>query len=169
MVRAEVDRVRSLSIGTALATSLSKKDVNRVQLLIEHAELQSVQFHEYGARRFSAPVEDIESDEANVNVEVQHRIDETSFGIRLNCSVRVRAGEATVSVAVEYDVANAHKFTKRDVLMFANEVAVMTAFPFLREGVSDVTRRVFGDPILLPIAPRGTIAFEIEKVAAVAP
>jgi len=37
----------------------------------------------------------------------------------------------------------------------------MTLFPYLRDGVADISSKVFGAPIMLPIAQRGQIGFNV--------
>lgn len=48
-----------------------------------------------------------------------------------------------------------------DVLTnFVNKVAGMAAFPFLRAELADITRRVFGDPLVLPMIALNDLNFE---------
>lgn len=102
------------------------------------------------------------ADFSNAEVGIQFRLAEEDFGVRLMAEIQNTIGVATVVVSGEYNLTGGYQPTRRDVMMFANEVAAMTIYPYLREGVSTATTKVLGDGVLLPIAPRGAIAFEIE-------
>lgn len=51
------------------------------------------------------------------------------------------------------------KFERHD----SNEVGVMTVFPFLRESVSTMSIRVFGQALMLPTIERGQIALDVDE------
>lgn len=141
----------------------TEQEIERIRTLIEKSDLEGIFFHEFNARRWDQTPEDLgEEDARTLDIGVQYRHGEEDFGIRLNARLRNSTGEAVVSVAGEYSLDD-YAPTKRDVLLFANEVAVMTLFPYLREGVSELTNRVFGDAVLLPVAPRGAIAVELDE------
>lgn len=141
---------------------LNEADKARVQELIAHSDLSGVFFHEQSARRHEEPQALEAADEANVEVGIQFRLAETDFGIRMKAQVQNLVGTATVVVSGEYALNDGFIPTRRDVMMFANEVAIMTIFPYVREGISEATTKVFGETVLLPIAPRGAIGFEID-------
>lgn len=67
-----------------------------------------------------------------------------------------------MSVAAEYSLKSDYKPSKRTLQIFCNEVAIMTVFPYLREGMSSITTRVFGEAIYLPVAERGTISVDVD-------
>ncbi|KQO48247.1 hypothetical protein ASG28_13045 [Frigoribacterium sp. Leaf415] len=131
--------------------------------MIAHSSLQSIEYYEMSARRAdSAP--DLETaEDGQLNIVVQQRADETSFGIRLNATIAMALGEANVSVAGEYALLDDHVLTPRSLQLFANEVAVMTVFPYLREAVASITGRVFQQPLHLPMVSRGDIAIELTE------
>ncbi|PPH98176.1 hypothetical protein C5C56_11230 [Rathayibacter sp. AY1D1] len=143
---------------------LSEADLAAVHELINSSQLDRVDFHELSARRVADTNTENRTadDDGNLNLGVQQRIDETSFGVRLNASVSFTAGEATVSVAAEYSLKSDYKPSKRTLQIFCNEVAIMTVFPYLREGMSSITTRVFGEAIYLPVAERGTISVDVD-------
>lgn len=130
-------------------------------MLIDKSELDGVYFHEQSARRHEDRPETEQLDKGSVEVGIQFRLSADDFGIRLRADVMHALGTAVVTVSGEYSLSDGYAPARRDVMMFANEVAVMTIFPFLREGVADATSKVFGEPIILPIAPRGAIGFDI--------
>lgn len=91
------------------------------------------------------------------------RLKESEFGIRLTGTADFPQGQATVSVAGEYEAEDGFVVDERSVRHFANEVGVMTVLPFLREGVATITAKVFGSPVHLPIIPRGEITIDLES------
>lgn len=142
---------------------LSEADRDRVHKLIAHSELGGIFFHEQSARRHEEARDEESSETSNVEVGIQFRLADEDFGVRVMAEVHNLIGTATAVVSGEYTLTDGYKPTRRDVMMFANEVAVMTIFPYLREGISDATTKVFGEPVFLPIAPRGAIAFDIDE------
>lgn len=145
--------------------SLSSDDVSSIQDVISHSELRSIEYHELSARRYSAQPDAEVSDNGTLNIVVQQRSDAESFGVRLNATIVFPIGEATVSVAGEYGLLEGHEVTSRSLQLFANEVAVMTVFPYLREAVASITGRVFQQPLHLPMVKRGEIAVEVTEEA----
>lgn len=136
-------------------------DFDEVKRIIENSELKSIEHHEISASRsgFSADA----AEPGNLTIEVQQRFGETDFGIRLNARVVLPIGEATASVAGEYSLTNGITPSRRALQLFANEVAVMTILPFLRESIATVTTKVFGAPVFLPLAERGEIALSVDE------
>lgn len=145
-----------------MAGELAEADRERVQRLLQHSDLQGVFFHEQSARRHDAASGSVDAERSNVEVGVQFRLAADGFGVRVMAEVQNMVGVATVAASAEYTLTDGYEPTRRDVMMFANEVAVMTIFPYLREGISDATTKVFGEPVFLPIAPRGAIGFDVD-------
>lgn len=140
-------------------TSAAPDDLAEVRALIDRVSLESVEFHEVSARRFDSEIEDVNG---NFSIEVQIREGSEGFGVRLKCTAEVSAGEAVVSVAGEYSLVDGATPSKRAVRQFVNEVAVMTVLPYLREGMTTITAKVFGSALYIPIIPRGEIAVELD-------
>lgn len=143
-----------------MSYSLDSNDIEEVKALVAASSLSSIEQYELSARR--EPAESV-SDAAEVSIAVQQRLDDTSFGIRLNADIRLNAGTITASVAGEYELLDHYRPTDRALQLFANEVGVMTVFPFLREAVSSLSARVFGRPLLLPTIERGQIALDVDE------
>lgn len=139
--------------------SAAEDDLDEVRLLIDLVRLESVEFHEISARRFAS---ELENASGNFSIEVQIREGSDGFGVRLKCTAEVSVGEAVVSVAGEYSLADGASPSKRAVRQFVNEVAVMTVLPYLREGMTTITAKVFGSALYIPIIPRGDIAVELD-------
>lgn len=142
------------------------QDVELVKDLVQRSELISIEFHEVSARRFEGVPDSEEPQEGQVTLGFQHRADEDGFGIRIVGDVSVPSGEVRVIAAVEYKLLHGEQPPRRNVELFANEVAVMTLFPYLREGIASITSKVFGTPITLPVAQRGQIGFAVDEADA---
>lgn len=140
-------------------------DLANLRDLIQKSELRSIEYHEVHARRRDgASVDDSDLDDPQLSINVQNRLDDDSFGIRLVGSVTMPHGDATASIAGEYVLLEGHQPSPRTLQMYINEVGVMTIFPYLREAIATTTSRVFGEAILLPTVQRGEISVEVEEV-----
>lgn len=143
------------------AQTVSDRDLELVRGLIADSNLIAIDFHEVSVRRLS-PESVQQGDQGNFEIEVQTRYEDDSFGVRLNGKVTFPGGEAVVSVAGEYELLNDASPVMRTIQIFANEVAVMNVYPYLREAISTATGKVFGEPILLPIVDRGQISVTLD-------
>lgn len=141
---------------------VTEADTASVKALIADSQLSTIEFHEVSARRLS-PESVQQGDQGNLEIEVQTRFDEASFGVRLNAALSFPGGEAIASVAAEYDLLNDATPSKRTIQIFANEVGVMNVYPYLRETISTATSKVFGEPIFLPIVDRGQISVALDE------
>lgn len=141
--------------------TVSERDLELVRGLIADSNLIAIDFHEVSVRRLS-PESVQQGDQGNFEIEVQTRYEDGSFGVRLNGNLTFPGGEAVVSVAGEYELLNEASPSMRTIQIFANEVAVMNVYPYLREAIGTATGKVFGEPILLPIVDRGQISVTLD-------
>lgn len=147
------------------SADLTDRDVTAVKNLIQRSSLRTIEFHEVSGRLIPAEGDIPETEPANVSIRLEHRVDKTSFGVRMVGTVSNTTKEVRVAVAAEYDMTDGTTPEERTVLLFGNEVAVMSLFPYFREGVSSISAKVFNDPLLLPTIERGMIGFEIADEA----
>lgn len=133
--------------------------LDEVRALMDQVQLESVEFHEVSARRFDSGSD---GEGGEISIEVQIREGSGGFGVRLLATAEVAIGEAVVSVAGEYSMSEGADPSSRTIKQFVNEVAVMTVLPYLREGMTTITAKVFGKALYIPIIPRGDIAVELE-------
>lgn len=137
-------------------SNLSAEDSATLVGIIEASNLVGVQFYEYSATRHGPKPE--AEEEREIQLEVQTRRADGEFGVRLIGVTHNSEGEVRVSVAAEYEAPSLGVIPDRDVSMFANEVAVMTLFPYLREAVQTLSTRLFHEGWMLPILERGQLA-----------
>lgn len=65
-----------------------------------------------------------------------------------------RRGSGDVVESIPY--SSIDEQTKID---FANDVAILAILPFTRQAIADITARVFGAALLMPIIQRGQLVF----------
>ncbi len=130
--------------------------------IIEHSTLVAMDFYEVSARRHDAPREEVE--DGQLTIQVQQRATDTNFGVRLTASVISLQGEATASVAGEYELLHGIAPSRRALQLFADEVSVMTVFPYVREAIATITAKVFGEPVHLPLIQRGEVVVNKDEV-----
>jgi len=84
-------------------------------------------------------------------------------GFRIRLTTRVEAPQGTIvsQVGAEYVVeALSIRSVSRVILVeFVNNVALMHILPYTRQSISDISVRVFGSPLLMPIIQRGELSF----------
>lgn len=148
-----------------MSNELSEADVIAVRDVISNSELDAVNYYEISARRIDGDIPPDEEVEGNLEVEIQQRIEDESFGVRLNAAATLPTGEAVAHVAAEYKLLNGIKPSRRTLQLFANEVAVMTVYPYVREAIASVTAKVFGKPLHVPIVERGQLVLDVDDYA----
>lgn len=137
---------------------------DRLQRLVTVAKLEGVGFLEVSVRK---------SETAPAEVEVpgpqfELGIDVSAKDRRFRTRFRVTAESDDVTIAVEpiaeYSVPeeDGDLLELSLLLEYANEVALMTMIPFAREAIADVTRKVLGSVVLLPVLRRGEVTFDLE-------
>lgn len=144
-----------------MSSTPTSADIAAIQDLIERSELASVECHELSARWTGNRGERDHEQSIEMELQLQHRIGDGEFGYRMVGNIETGIGDVTAAVAVTYNLEGDIP-DLRTIFGFGNEVAVMVLFPYYREAVSSITAKVFGQPILLPVATRGTIAFELD-------
>lgn len=146
-----------------MSYTMSDEDLANVRELISSARLSSVEVYELAARRTDPAAADDVDDAGTVNIEVQSRVGDSEFGIRLVSTITSPSGEITASIAGEYELDGSANPSPRTIQLFCNEVAIMTIYPYLREAVSSITAKVFGLPLYLPVVERGQISMEVDS------
>lgn len=146
-----------------MSTRPSDEVVEAIRELMERCTLSQIEYHEITAKLAPGTFDPSEPPELEMELRVQHRCDGEDFGIRLAAEISSIAGTLSVAVAAVYDYEGEIP-TKRALLGFGNEVAVMTLFPYLRETVHSISMKVFAFPILLAPINRGDVGFDLDNV-----
>lgn len=138
-------------------SDLSVDETKALRALITRSNLHGVQFHEIYAKLNDDIPDGVTRETADVKLQYQTRTSDEDFGIRVTVNVTSASGEARVVVAADYTLESGKAPEATLLDLFASEVAIMTLFPFVREGIQSATSRVFGVPLLLPVLERGQI------------
>lgn len=91
--------------------------------------------------------------------------DQERFRVRLKVEIVAGFGDVTAEASAEYRRAGfpVEDLTDAVLLEYANNVAVMALLPYLRQAIADMTQRVFGSPLLMPVLQRGAVSFSIAE------
>jgi len=149
-----------------------------VRDLVASANLIDVTFFELVARRagnFSAAVETESAAEfePTYGLGVETSEDETRFRLRLRIDIEGPFGAISAEAAAEYErgAFPLELMNQRLLVEYANNVGLMVLLPYLRQAIADLTQRVFGSALLMPILQRGAVSFTVgdEVTSAIGP
>lgn len=83
----------------------------------------------------------------------------SQFGARFEFQVTAPQWSAVIGVVTEYTAAQDFELSEQAPADFASKVAIMAAFPYIREALANLTMRVTGAAALLPIIRQGELTF----------
>lgn len=125
--------------------------------LVQDTTLQSVQFHElHASRKLDIGPDAHSDDDPRFEITMQTRVDDGELGVRVELQVDTPYGEIQVIAAADY-INNGPSPSEAVEQRFATEVGVMVLIPYLRQAVADLSQRVFGTSLLMPIIKREDI------------
>lgn len=108
------------------------------------------------------PARDVDEDsdvDVDWNLMVRHL--GTEFGVRIEVQVKGEFGEIVVDVAAEYESEGPHVLSRSTVEEYVNHVALMHLFPYIRETVAEMARKVARVSLLLPVFERGQLMLQL--------
>lgn len=132
--------------------------------LVGQVELEDLSLVELTARRSLKPAEpDSAAVEPHYTLNAQVTDDKLHLRLILRIDLEASAGELRAAAMADYrvDEKAAPTLTMRLAVEYANEVGVMTLLPYLRQAIADLSLRVFGAALLMPILPRGAVSFAL--------
>lgn len=136
--------------------------------LVNAVDLESISFLELSAKRADEEatqslVDNEESYDVQPDFTLQFArdIDQQKFRIRIKTVIQAQPGTVVIDAAAEYSLSNLEleDITEELMLEFANRVALMSIVPYLRQGLADMTQRVFGVPLTMPLYRAGELQF----------
>lgn len=104
-------------------------------------------------------LEDSEPTPIEINCTLRTRLKGKHFGTRFEFQIKAPQWKAIISVITDYEGCQEFELSPEAPANFASKVAFMAAFPFVREALSDLTSRVTGTAVLLPLVRQGEIVF----------
>ncbi|MGF3055595.1 hypothetical protein [Microbacterium sp. YY-01] len=135
-----------------------------VHQMVEATSLSSIEYFKMHAERdlsFSpdAPVEVSPS----YILTVDFQPDGERFRVLFETDIETTAGHISCGVAAEYAHPSVilRQASGEAISEFVNNVALMHLIPYVRNGVADITQRVFEAPLLMPIFQRGELNFDV--------
>ena len=130
------------------------------ELLEFGVELEGVQFFRLQAEIVEdvAPAAEPPEEIAPVyGLKIRH--EGTELGIRVSVTLDLATAKIVVDGAVNYTTALEVQMDEEAALDFANNVGVMAILPYLRQAIADLSQRVTGEIVLMPVIPRGGLVF----------
>lgn len=101
--------------------------------------------------------------EPQYKLETGWRSDHAGFRVVLQTEIKAPVGDIRCDVQAEYALQELKMsaIPQAAIQDFVNQVALMAVLPFVRQGIADITLRVFEAPLLMPIIQRGEITFNL--------
>lgn len=130
------------------------KDVETLAELIEIGiELQGIRFTKLAANSSDADYgDDFPSVVKVPAMEVKIKMNYTQILFQLTIDLNETTGlGVVVSVETFYKMEKECVPSNSTVLDFAQKIALMSAYPYMREAVADLTQKVFGKALTLPL------------------
>ena len=115
------------------------------------------------APQAGADRDDSESTPIEINCKLGTRQEGKEFGTRFEFHFKAAQWQAIIAVITDYVGCQGFVVSPEVSADFASKVALMAAIPFVREALSDLTTRVTGTAVLLPLIRPGQITFAPNK------
>ncbi len=128
--------------------------------MIHELDLAGIIFYKVSATFDDATDQTPEQDEEKypLTISTAWRVQTNGADFRLGVEVPYPQGLIEVDAAVAYRSEREVELNDDALLEFADNVALMALFPYVRQAVHDLGARV-GNPAMLPILPRGAISY----------
>lgn len=144
--------------------SSANEAVTDVHQLVEATSLLGINVFQLSAtRRLDvAPTDDFAVD-PRYTITADFRDDGSGFRVRLLTEIETPIGPIACGVLAEYEHPDARLGPESSEAFneYVNGVALMHIIPFVRQSIADLTLRVFGSPLLMPILQRGQMQFTL--------
>lgn len=144
--------------------SSAEEPVTDVHRLVESTSLLAINVFQLAASRHLdvAPAEDFEVD-PRYTITTDFRDDGSGFRVRLVTEIDTPLGPIMCGVLAEYEHQSVRLGPESSEAFseYVNGVALMHIIPFVRQSIADLTLRVFGSPLLMPILQRGQMQFNL--------
>ncbi|HWJ84279.1 MAG TPA: hypothetical protein VNR62_02560 [Cellulomonas sp.] len=131
--------------------------------LVGRVELEDLSFVELAARRADGAASGSDEVTPQYTLNAEHGEDGRHFRLTLSIEIDTAVGSVKAAAAASYlvECAPDDPPSRRVVVEYANEVGVMALLPYLRHAIADLTLRVFGSALLMPVMPRGAVVFPL--------
>lgn len=126
---------------------------------LDFFSLVAVDFDELSARLINPDaVEEVVSVDAHLDMGMQYRVSDEGLQFKIRCVASSSMFSIEVVARVTYEAAEPFDMNADAVEEFANTVAFMSGFPYIRQAVFDLSSRL-GTPFTLPVVRAGQMNF----------
>ena len=115
------------------------------------------------APQAGSDLEGSESTPIEINCMLGTRHEGKRFGTRFEFQFKATQWQAIIAVITYYEGHQEFALAPEVPADFASRVALMAAFPYVREALSDLTTRVTGTAVVLPLLRPGQIVFTLNE------
>lgn len=136
-----------------------------VRGVVDASELEQIAYLQLASIRkepdaHTPGADEAQEDEFGFALKLAQNDDNDQLIVRLRTDVDSLFHETTVEVGAIYALDPPREIPEDVRLEFANLVGIMALLPFMREAVADMTRKVVGHPVIMPMIKTGDIRFE---------
>lgn len=157
-----------MSASNGLVCRIRQFGVDRgetLRELVDAATLEGIDFQEIAAvaKRGAASREDEAFGPTYyLRLDRVRGDDKVLIRIYLRMELELPDAHFIVEPVATYSVGRSdERLTEKGVMNdFANEVGIMVLLPYMRQALADVSGRVLGEPLLMPILQRGQLVFD---------
>jgi hypothetical protein len=137
-----------------------------LEQLVEGAEIEEISFFEISAIRNDSPTEASGGDDdvfPSYQLDTGTKDDGAGFRVRIRTEIDVALGRIVTDLAVTYltPSLDANEVGPGTLLDFVNNVSVMTLVPYNRQAIADISQRIFGATLTMPMIKRGELEFHL--------
>lgn len=135
--------------------------------LLRKVQLLGIQQIELAASRGTGDMADNTQAEPTYGLQISGRDDDKAFRVGLRAEIQVGNGSILSNIEAEYELSTVtySSIIEQTKIDFANDVAVMAIVPYTRQAIADISARVFGAALLMPIIQRGQLVFSLPDTA----
>lgn len=133
-----------------------------VDLLALGIEIEGVQFFRLQAEVNEDALLTDGPDEIAPAYGLKLRHEGLELGTRISVTLDQLAWKIVVDAAVNYKTAVPVQLDREALLDFANRIGVMALLPYLRQAIADLSQRVLGEVVLMPVIPPGGLVFTMD-------
>lgn len=142
--------------------------ITTIEDLLDHVTLVSIDLCRLNANRdldFRPKADAVELEvDPQYALDINTRDDGGGFRVKFATDIKTPLGSIGAEVVGVYSLDGATIDPKSTAALgdFVNNVALMHVLPYSRQAIADLSQRVFGSALLMPIIKRGEISFQVE-------
>lgn len=128
--------------------------ISTLQQAAHAAHLIGINFHNVSGRRKEDVSKNNKPDVA-ISIATTEQHDEKSLSCRFSLTADHPEADYSIEVEIRYELSDSVQWSEDLLRGFIEEIAIMAAFPYLREGLAGTAARLGADVPFLGILRRG--------------